>query len=162
MAVINNAFETKGTQLYFVSSTAAILKLTCPTGITGLNGGTKDKIDTTCLDETGPFRSYIGGFADTQELQVPFILYDGDASQADLFALQQSGATTGWYAGLSDAVTAPTVVDSDGILTSPAGRTGFSFLGYVSNLTFDAAINEVVRGTLTVQPTGFTTFHAAA
>jgi len=42
--------KTQGTELYFVSS-AAVLKLTCPTGITGL-GGARDQIETTCLDNT--------------------------------------------------------------------------------------------------------------
>lgn len=157
MAVIDSAFETKGTQIYFQDSTLAnVLRLTCPTGITGINGGTKDKIDTTCLDQTGSFRTFIGGFADASEVQVPFILYDGDVSQAELFDLQQRGTVVGWFVGLSDGTTTPSAA-SDG-LQPPTDRTGFAFQGYVSNLTFDAAINEVVRGALTIQPVGFTDY----
>lgn len=158
MAVIDSAFETKGTNVYFVLA-GVVTKLTCPTGVTGIGGGTKDKIDTTCLDETSAFRTNIGGFADPAEIAIPFILYDGDAGHIGLMTLQQSGAVVGWYVGLSDSPEAPTIA-SDG-LESHAGRTGWNFEGYVSNLTFDAAVNEVVRGSLTVQPSGFTQFHAA-
>lgn len=162
MAVIDNVFETKGTNLYFANPpTPTVVKLTCPTGITGVNGGSKDKIDTTCLSETGAFRTFVGGFADASEVSVPFILYSKDASQADLFALQRSGAIIGWYVGLSDSAAAPTI-GSGGDLISPAARTGFSFQGYVSNLTIDMATNEVVRGTLSIQVAGFTAYHAAA
>lgn len=159
MAVIDNTFETKGTQLFFVDtagSDPAVLKLTCPTGITGVNGGSKDKIDTTCLDETGPFRTYIGGFADASEVTAPFILYEGDASHQALFALHATGEIVDWMVGLSDSDTAPTL-DSDGALVTPADRTTFSFPGYVASVTVDAAVNEVIRGVLTIQPRGFTT-----
>jgi hypothetical protein len=162
MAVIQNAFETKGTHLFFVGSDGVtVRKLTCPTGITGVAGGTKDRIDITCLDETGPFRQFIGGFADTQELSVPFVLYDGDAGHIDLMELQRTGETVDWFVGLSDSDDFPTLA-SGAVLNPPDNRSGWQFQGYVSNLTFDAAINEVIRGTLTVQPSGFTTFQAAA
>jgi hypothetical protein len=160
MSVINSTFETKGTNLYFVGSDGStVFQLTCPTGITGVNGGSKDRIDTTCLSETGAFRTNIGGFADASEVAVPFILYDGDSSHAELQVLQASGEVVGWFVGLSDSTTAPTVA-SDG-LEPPAGRTGWNFQGYVANVTFDAAINEVIRGNLTIQPSGSTYYHAA-
>lgn len=162
MAVIDSTFETKGTHLYFVDPDSHLaVKLTCPTGITGLSGGSKDKIDTTCLDETGPFRTYVGGFADPAEVSVPFILYDGDASHQALFGLQQSGEVVSWMACLSDSTDAPTV-DTDFNLVTPVGRTTFAFAGYVSNVTIDAATNEVIRGTLRLQPSGYTTPHWAA
>jgi hypothetical protein len=158
MAVIENAFETKGTKLYFVDSTGLqVLSVSCPTGVTGVAGGTKDQIDTTCLDETGDVRTSIGGFADATEVSVPFILYDGDASHQDLFTLKTSGEVVAWMLALSDDTTAPTLA-SDG-LEPPTNRTTFSWDGYVSNLTIDAAINDVVRGTLTVKPSGSTTPH---
>lgn len=158
--VVDNAFETKGTHVYFAmpGAPATVVKLTCPTGVTGVGGGSKDKIDTTCLDETGAYRKYIGGFADAAEVSVPFILYKADGSQADLFTLRDSNEVVSWFVGLSNVATAPTL-DSDSLLVPPTARDGFSFEGYVSNLTIDMATNEVVRGTLTVQPTGTTTYH---
>jgi len=162
MAVVDNAFETKGTHLYFVDPvTHAAVKLTCPTGITGIGGGSKDKIDTTCLDETGAYRTYVGGFADASEVSVPFILYKGDGSHESLFTMRDSNSVVSWLVGLSDSSTAPTVT-SNFELDPPNARTCLTFDGYVSNLTIDAATNEVVRGTLTIQPSGTTTFHPAA
>lgn len=166
MAVIDNAFETKGTHLFFVDTltdpdTPAVVKLTCPTGIPGVGAGSKDKIDVTCLDETGAYRQYVGGFADASEVSIPFILYKGDGSHHALFPMRDAGNKVDWLVGLSDSAAAPTL-DSDGGLVSPAARTTFLFNGYVSNLTIDVATNEVVRGTLSIQPSGTTTPHWAA
>lgn len=156
MAVIENAFETKGTHLYFVNDDGdEVMRLACPTGITGVAGGTKDTIDTTCLDNTSDTRTNIGGFADASEVSVPFILYDGDTSHQELFVLKQSGTVVAWMMALSDGTDPPTLA-SDG-LESPANRTTFKWNGYVSNLTVDAAINDVVRGTVTIKPSGGTT-----
>jgi hypothetical protein len=66
-----------------------------------------------------------------------------------------------WYIGLSDDDGAPTI-DSDDQFVSPAGRTGFTLEAYISNLTIDIATNEVVRGTVTLQPNGDTTLQQAA
>jgi len=161
MAVIQNQFETKGTHLYFIDAVSTtdptVTKLTCPTGITGIGGGTKDKIDTTCLDETGAYRTNVGGFADPAELSVPFILYKGDGSHQALFLLRDSGATVSWMLGLSDSIAVPTLDSDMTALVTPAARTTFAFSGYVTQVTLDATINEVIRGTLTIQPTGTTT-----
>ena len=165
MAVVDDNFETQGTHLYFVdtvtSSADAVVKLTCPTGITGVGGGTKDRIPRDCLDNVSGFHEYLGGLADAAEIAVPFIIYKGDGSHEALLPLRRSNDVVGWYVGLSDATTAPTI-DSDGDLVSPTGRTGFSFRGYISNLTYDMAGNEVVRGTLTIQRVGDITEHWAA
>ena len=157
MAVIDNTFETKGTHLFFIddisNTDGVVTKLTCPTGITGLNAGPKDKIPTDCLDDESPFHQYIGGKATPTELAIPFILYKGDGSHQTLFELFKSGKVIGWYCGLSDASSAPTIADTDGLtLTSPTDRTGFSFTGYVSNLAIDVAQNEIVRGLLNINP----------
>lgn len=165
MAVIDNTFETQGTHLFFVDTTGSsdvIVKLTCPTGITGIGSGTRDQIDTTCLDETGGFRKFVGGLATGDAVSVPFVLYKGDGGHQALFELKRSAANIGWLVGLSDSAAAPTVIDSDGNLEPPAGRTCFTFFGYVANVTLDANTNEVVRGTLTIQPNGATAAHWAA
>ena len=165
MAVIENTFETKGTHLFFAdtvtASTPAVTKLTCPTGISGLNGGTSDRIDTDCLSNTGKFRTNIPGKADPDDLSVPFILYKGDGSHQALFALHASGEVVSWMAGLSDSALSPTL-DSNEALVTPETRTTFEFKASVANLVLDIANNEVVRGTLTLRPTGDTTPHWAA
>jgi Phage tail tube, TTP, lambda-like len=156
MAVIDNAFETKGTHVYFVAQDGTTIHaFSCPTGVTGLNGGTADTIDTT-----GAFRTNITGFADTGDVSLPFIFYDGSASHIAAKALHSSKAIRGWMVGLSDSTTAPTVIDSDGMLTPPSARSSFTFLASVSNMTFDVAVGDVVRGTMTLKPSGETTFTA--
>jgi len=166
MAVIDNQFETKGTHLYFIDALTTtdptVTKLTCPTSIPGLGGGEKDRIDTTCLDETGAYRTYVGGFADPQSLSIPFILYKGDGSHQALFLLRDAGTVISWMACLSDSTAVPTLDSDQTALVTPADRTTFAFDGYVSQVTLDATINEVIRGTLTIQVTGTTTPHWAA
>lgn len=156
MAVVDNQFETQGTHLYFVdtvsSSVDEVRRLTCPTSIPGIGGGTKDRIPTDCLDNVSGFHTYIGGLADAAEMTVPFVLYKGDAGHQALLALRRANTVVGWYVGLSDDTDDPTI-DSDGDLVSPTTRTGFSFRGYIANLTFDAEGNEVVRGSVTIQRT---------
>lgn len=165
MAVIDNNFETQGTHLYFVDTVTStideVVKLTCPTSIPGVGGGSKDRIDTTCLDNTTGYRTYIAGMADTTEITIPFVLYKGDGSHQALPALRDSNEVVGWYVGLSDDDDAPTA-DSDGDLVSPASRTGFSFRASIQNLVFNIDGNEVVRGELTLLVTGATTVHWAA
>lgn len=165
MAVIDNAFETQGTHMFFVDDTGTdpdIVKLTCPTGITGVAGGSRDQIDTTCLDVTDGFRKFVGGLATGDPVSVPFILYKGDGGHQALFALKQSASNIGWLVGLSDDDADPTVINTDGDIEPPVTRTCFTFFGYVANVTIDAATNDVVRGTLTIQPNGVTTPHWAA
>jgi hypothetical protein len=164
MGVVDNNFETQGTHLFFVDTLTStideVMKLTCPTSIPGVGGGTKDRIGTDCLDNISGFHTYIGGLADAAEITVPFILYKGDASHQALLALRRSNQIVGWYVGLSDSDDEPTL-DSDSDLVSPEARTGFSFRGYLSNVTFDVEGNEVVRGSLTIQRVGDITEHWA-
>jgi hypothetical protein len=163
MAVIENAFETKGTHVYFVATNnSTIHAFDCPTAVNGVNGGTKDTIDTTCLSTVGAFRTNITGFADTGDVTIPFIFYDGSAAHIEAKALHDSGAVRGWLIGLSDSTTAPTVIDSDGRLVGPTARTCFDFLASISNLTFDIPVGDVVRGTMTLKPTGTTNLVPAA
>lgn len=165
MAVIDNNFETKGSHLFFVDTVSTtdptVTKLTCPTAIPGINGGTADRINTNCLDNTGKFRTSIGGQADADQLAIPFILYKGDGSHQALKLLHASNDVVNWMVGLSDSEEYPTV-DTDENLVTPAARTTFAFDAYVANLVFNIEENEVVRGVVTLQPTGDTTVHWAA
>lgn len=165
MSVIDQKFETKGTHLFFVDTATTtdptVTKLTCPTGIPGIGAGSKSRIDTTCLDEIGAYRTYLGGFAEAGEITIPFVLYKGDGSHQALFGMRDSGDSVGWFVGLSDSTAVPTL-DTDFSLIAPAARTGFSFEAYVTAVQIDAQLNEVVRGSLVIQPSGTTTPHWAA
>ena len=145
--------ETKGTRLFFgdVENSSSIYLVACPTGITGL-GGAADQIDTTCLSSTE--REYRQGLPNPGQLSVPINFIPQSASHQALIDLKEAGTTVSWMIALSDYTGAgPTTFDSNGRLVSP-GETTAEFFGYVADFTFDLALNEIARGTLTIQRSG--------
>jgi hypothetical protein len=149
--------KTQGTELFFVdslsSSVAAVVKLACPTGITGL-GGAADQLEDTCLDNTTD-KTYKRGLGNPGQVSVPFNFIPSNVSHQILFDLQQSGDTIPWMIGMSDGTADPTL-DTDDTLIPPAAplRTSIGFDAYVSDINIDIATNEIVRGTLTLQRSG--------
>lgn len=144
--------KSQGTHLYLLNTleTPALIKLTCPTGISGL-GGAKDQIDVTCLDETED-RQFDAGLGNPGQVSVPFNLDPEDASHQVLFDLKEAGTTIDWIICLSDGTAAPTLTDDE--ITPPVGRTSAEFKAYVSDVNIDIATNDVVKGTLTLQRSG--------
>ena len=142
------AIKTQGTNLYFVDA-GAVKTMTCPTGITGL-GGTRDQIETTCLNATDD-KSYVSGLGNPGQVSVPFV-FENVADHKLLLALHDSGEVTDWMIGLSDGSTTPTVVS--GQLVMATTRSAASFDAFVADINIDFATNEVVRGTMTLQRTG--------
>lgn len=143
--------KTQGTHLYFVNPTGpALVKLTCPTGITGLGGGDVDQIENTCLDETEE-HTFIDGLATRSSISVPFNLRPADASHQLLFALkdEKPRPVLHWMALLSESADPPTLAGST--MTPPDTRSTFTFDGVITNVAIDVATNEIVRGTLTIQ-----------
>lgn len=150
--------RTQGTELFFVNtlgSDPVIVKLACPTGITGL-GGAGDQIEDTCLDTVGD-KTFQRGLGSPGQVSVPFNLIPRDASHQDLFALKDAGNVLSWLAALSEGTTDPTVIDSDGMIVPPTGRSSFGFQAYIADVNIDIATNEIVRGTLTLQRSGSVT-----
>lgn len=148
------SLKTQGTGLFFVGGTpAAVMKLTCPTGITGIGAGTRDQIDDTCLDELAE-RSFTAGLSSPGAMSVPFVFKPGEASQQALFDLKASGDKIEWIIAFSDGTVAPTLVVD--VFTQPANtaRTSVKFTAFVSEVTIDVATNEVVRGSLSLQRSG--------
>lgn len=156
---MSDVVKTQGTRLFFASPDAAsssdpdgvvIFQVNCPTGISGL-GATASNIDTTCLGSTA--MEYELGMRDPDEVSVPFNFKPASGSQQALVDLSVSGTKVSWMIVLSDQTGSPTSVDSDLRLVSP-GTTTAEFLGHISNLSFDIATNEIVRGTMTIKPSG--------
>lgn len=147
--------KTQGTHLFLVdslsSSSPAVMKLACPTGISGL-GGAKDQIEDTNLDATED-KTYVGGLGTPGQVSVPFNLDPTEASHQMLFDLKESGDKVGWMACLSDGTGTPTLDSSDN-LVAPAGRSCLAFVAYIADVNIDIATNEIVRGTLTLQRSG--------
>lgn len=145
--------KTQGTHLYVLNSleaTPVLVKMSCPTGISGL-GGARDQIDITCLDDVED-RKYTAGLGNPGQVSVPFNLAPEDASHQLLFDLKDSGKTLSWIVCLSDGTAAPTL--TTGTITPPAGRTSAEFEGFVQDVNIDAATNDVIKGTLTLQRSG--------
>jgi hypothetical protein len=150
------AVKTQGTELYFVDPTAvmpSVIKMACPTGVTGL-GGPADQIETTCLGANE--KTYVQGLFTPGQVSIPFNLDPQAASHQDLFDLKEAGDNLNWIVCLSDGTGTPTL-DSDSDFVAPATRSSIKFVGYIADLNIDLATNEIVRGTLTVQRSGSVT-----
>lgn len=145
--------KTQGTELFFLdelsSSVDAVVKLACPTGITGL-GGPADQLDDTCLDNTE--RTFKRGLGNPGQLTVPFNFIPTNRSHQILFDLKEDGRNLPWMICFSDGTVAPTAAAND--LVAPANRTSALISAYVSDVTIDVATNEIVRGTLILQRSG--------
>jgi hypothetical protein len=151
--------RTQGSELFVIDSVnhtdPTIVKMACPTGITGM-GGARDQIEDTCLDTTGD-KTFQAGLGNPAQVTVPFNLIPRDTGHQGLFALKEDGSVLHWIACLSEAATDPTL-DSDDTFIGPTDRSWFKFDAYVSDVNIDIATNEIVRGTLTLQRSGAVEF----
>lgn len=151
---------TQGTELFTVdalsSSVAAVLKMACPTGITGL-GGAKDQIEDTCLDNTTD-KTFKPGLGNPGQVTVPFNFIPSHTSHQILFKLKELGTVLQWMECFSEAQTPP-ALDSNDELVAPAGRTTAEFQAYIADVNIDVATNEIVRGTLLLQRSGAVEWH---
>lgn len=145
------SIKTQGTEVFFVNPTGlALVKLNCPTAVSGL-GGPADQIETTCLDATS--KGFAQGLKNPAAVSIPFNFDPSQTSHKLLDTLYEAGTTIDWMIALSDATTQPTV-DSDGNFVALTTRSNIVFEGYIADFNIDIATNEVVRGTLTVQRSG--------
>jgi hypothetical protein len=146
---------TQGTELFFLdtvtSSDTDMVKLTCPTGVTGM-GGAKSEVETTCLDTVGD-QTFVGGLGNPGDISAPFNFVPRDHSHQLLFDLRESGEVLKWIACLSEGTTAPTVAD-DQTFIAPSGRSSFRFDAFVKDVAIDISTNSIVKGTLTLKRSG--------
>ena len=155
------AMKTKGTELWMVHPTSAghdMVKIGCPTGISGL-GGAASQIEVTCLDSEE--QEFLGGFAQPGAVTVNLDFDVTKISHTELWDLFESGTTLDWVIGFSDGTAAPTV-DSAGLVTFPSTRTYVDFSGYVSDLPLDFSLNSVVKSAMQIQRSGGRTLHVKA
>jgi hypothetical protein len=155
------SIKSQGTTVYFVDptsqSSASVITLKCPTGVSGM-GGAKDQIDDTCLSELVD-KTFVAGLGNPGQVSIPFILDPSNASHQDLFDLKEDGTTLHWAVGLSDGTATPTLDSNDDFIFG-ASRSFIGFEGYIADVNIDIAGNDVVRGTLTVQRSGKVTLSA--
>lgn len=149
--------KTQGTEVFLVdkitASAAAILKLACPTGVTGL-GGPADQLEDTCLDNLED-KSFKRGLGNPGQVSIPFNFIPSNTSHQILFDLMDQGDTIEWMIGLSDGTAVPTL-SAEEEMVPPASplRTSLVIQAYISDINIDIATNEIVRGTLTLQRSG--------
>jgi hypothetical protein len=151
------ALRTKDTELWLVKGGTTIVKVGCPTGITGL-GGSKPQIDTTCLDSEEA--EFIPGLAQPGAVSVEIDFNPANLSHRDLQELDESGDTVQWIIGLSDGAKniVPTI-NSAGVVTFPTTRTFIDFQGYIADLPLNIALNGKVTGSMSIQRSGARGFH---
>lgn len=153
------SLTTRGTEMWVRlqnSNGYELLKIDCPTGITGL-GGAKGQVDITCLDDQE--MQYSPGMAQAGTLTVNINFDPSDASHVALWDAFSLDDTLLFVIGLSDGTADPTVNSSTGVVTYPATRTYISFNGYIADLPIDIAINSVVKTAMQIQRSGARTLH---
>ena len=151
---------TRGTQIYVrlqnTSGGYDMMKVGCPTSLTGL-GGAAAKIDDTCLDDDE--MEYSAGMPDPGPVAMP-INFDQDLdSHRKLRALYRSQLKVTWVVGASDGKDIPPTVNGSGVITYPTTRTFFSFDGYVADFPIDFAVNQLQKSNMSVQRSGPVTDH---
>ena len=152
------AIKSQGTALYFVDNittpkTPILVRMNCPTGISGVGGGTKQQINVTCLDEMSEER-FEAGLGTPNALSIPYNFDPALVSHQVLDKLKKSGYNTQWCICLSDGDAAPTLAAGVVTIKQPDGRTSVTFTAYVSENNKDIQTNDVVKGTLSLQRSG--------
>ncbi|WP_158608740.1 phage tail tube protein [Neisseria weixii] len=150
------SIKTQGTHIYFVDNittptTPKLVKLDCPTGVSGVGSGQKSQINNTCLDATES-EQYLAGLAAPSALSVPYNFDPSKASHQVLNKLKDSGEVIEWMICLSDGTAAPTLASKS--MAAPAGRTSVKFSAYVAENVIEVATNDVVKGTASLQRSG--------
>lgn len=143
--------KTQGSRLYFAMVDSEIHKVACPTGIGPLSAPAT-AIPSTCLDSTRSESA--AGIQEWAQISVPVNFIPDSAAHQALEALADSRAVVPWLEILSDQTGTPSTFDSDGYLVSP-GPTTNGFMGYVVDFPpGEVGLNEIVRTTLVIQPSG--------
>jgi len=160
---------TQGTKLYMIDTVSqtdpTVVKMACPTGVTGVGAGAKDQVETTCLD-TLQDKEYAAGLGNPGPISVPFNLIPREFSHQNLFELKRRGTTLAWMLVFADNEDDPgneaftPTLDTDDTFVVPTDRSTVTFNAYVSEVALDIATNEIVRGTLTLQRSGAEVFTA--
>lgn len=134
-----------------------MVKVGCPTGVTGL-GGAASQVDDTCLDDLE--MKYKPGMANPGQMGVDLNFDPTVVSHQQLWDLFNSQEVVPWVVGWSNGKDIPpTVNHTTGVVTYPATRTYTSFDGYIADLPLDFAINSLVKSKMSVQRSGARTMH---
>lgn len=145
------AKKTQGTMLYFNDPVAGVVKVGCPTNITGITAA-RDQIETTCLDSEA--RTYEAGMPTPGQATFTINFDTDDSSHLLIYDLWRAGEKVDWALGWSDG-DAPPTLDSAGDFDLPGSRSWIVFNGYVADVPVDFALNDVVTANVSVQVSDF-------
>lgn len=149
--------KSQGTDLFAVDTATTVAKLACITSFSGL-GGARNQIDVSCFSSVE--MEFEGGMANPGQITVGGIYDTADTVFSTLIDLKDSGDTVEWYLGGSDSTTPPTAAAS--AIVPASGRTGITFNGYVSDISWQMDANNVWKYQLVIQRSGAWTLVPAA
>jgi isochorismate synthase EntC len=146
------ARKTQGTELYLINPNGdVVVAVGCVTSIDGLDAS-RDQIETTCLESED--RTYEAGMKTHSAFTFGLNFDPADSSHTVVEELFQSGVEVAFAIGLSDGTADPTVDSTGSEFDLPNTRTFVAFRGYVSSFPLSMPLNDVIRSTVGVQPTG--------
>lgn len=150
--------KTAGTELFIIDpADDSLLKIDCPTVISGLSGS-RSQIDDSCLEDIAD--SFQGGRITPGTATLGINTDPQNASHLRLHQLYKEGTKFKFAIGWGDFTPPPPaagpvpVVDSNGNFNPAAGRSWIIGEAYVSDFPFDFNANDVVRSSLTLQQSG--------
>lgn len=146
------ALKTQGTELYLINPAGdLVVAVGCVTSIDGLDA-TRDQIETTCLEAQD--RTYQAGMKTNAAFTFGINFDPADSSHAVVEDLFQDGTEVAFAIGLADGTADPTVDSTGSEFDLPATRSWIAFRGYVSSFPLSMPLNDVIRATVGVQPSG--------
>lgn len=144
------ALKVQGSQLWFNDPNNGATEVGC---VTTINPGSspRSQIDTTCI--TADARTFLAGIQEPGTATFGINFDPSDDSHVRLNELQNLGVNLDWALGFSDG-TASATAESNGEFDLDEGRSWVLFNGYISDLSLDFAVNEVIRSVVTIQVSG--------
>lgn len=147
---MGTVIKSQKTELYWASGPTAVTKAIAITAISGL-GGPSDQIETTDLDNAED-KSFVGGLGSPSPVTLAFNPQRLETTHKALMDLKASKQEVSWGIYSSDAATAPTAVGS--VMQKVTGRASIIFKGFISDVSFEIAGNNIWKGTITIQRSG--------
>lgn len=152
---MSDYIKSQGTEVYFYdpeNASDGVIKLGCVTNIDGL-GGARSQIDTSCFSDTDD--TFVAGRGSPGQVTIDLNYSETDANDyhAKLEALRDAGNNAAFAIGFSNGTSDPTA-DSDDELEFEDTRSGRTFVGYIADIPFTIADNDIIRTQLVIQRSG--------
>lgn len=152
---MSDYIKSQGTEVYFYdpeNASDGVIKLGCVTNIDGL-GGARSQIDTSCFSDTDD--TFVAGRGSPGQVTIDLNYSETDANDyhTKLEALRDAGNNAAFAIGFSNGTSDPTA-DSDDELEFEDNRSGRTFVGYIADIPFTIADNDIIRTQLVIQRSG--------